>query len=43
MKALDNPKPTFEAPQRGKVAKFVENFEKNIVEPIPKPKPAPKR
>ena len=27
-------------PLRGKVAKFVENYEKNIVKPIPKPKPA---
>ena len=30
------------APPRGKVAKFVENYEKNIVKPIPKPIQAPK-
>ena len=35
-------KPLKGAPSRGKVAKLVENYEKNIVKPIPKPRPAPR-
>ena len=36
----ESPKQNLKAPLRGKVAKFVENYEKNIVKPIPKPRPA---
>ena len=36
----ESPKQNLIAPLRGKVAKFVENYEKNIVKPIPKPRPA---
>ena len=34
------PKQKLLTPPRSKVAKFVENYEKNIVKPIPKPRPA---
>ena len=37
-----SPKQKFMTPTRSKVAKFVENYEKNIVKPIPKPRPAPR-
>ena len=38
----ESPKQNLIPAPRGKVAKFVENYEKNIVKPIPKPRPAPR-